>query len=118
MYKKSTTPDLDGASGQKGHVMKVEVQLLNDKGRTVPVAQLRVQKRFSGVLSIGEVRSTEFGRTLIAAHLRSADGEELLPLLHDAVVLRYECGRMRIRGVEVLNGAQHGQTWDVKVAAC
>lgn len=98
--------------------MKVEVQLLNDKGRTVPGAQLRTQKRFSGVLSIGEVRSTEFGRTLIAAHLRSSEGDEMLPLLHDAVVLRYESGRMRIRGVEVLNGTQHGQTWDVKVTTC
>lgn len=98
--------------------MQVEVQLLHDKGRPVPGAQLRLQKRFSGVLSIGEVRSTEFGRTLIAAQLLSAEKEAVLPLLHDAVVLRYESGRMRIRGVEVLNGAQHGQTWDVKVTAC
>lgn len=98
--------------------MQVEVQLLNDKGRAVPLAELRLQKRFVGALAIGEVRSTEFGRTLIAANLLTADKEAVLPMLHDAVVLRYESGRMRIRGVEVLNGAQHGQTWDVKVAAC
>lgn len=98
--------------------MKVEVQLLNDKGRAVPVAQLRAQKRFTGILAIGEVRSTEFGRTLIAANLFSTEKEAVLPMLHDAVVLRYESGRARIRGVEVLNGAQHGQTWDVKVAPC
>ena len=98
--------------------MKVEVKLLNDKGRPVPGAALRTQKRYTGELSLAEVRSAEFGRILVAASLLSPDKEDLLPRLHDAVVLRVEGERMRIRGVETLSGAQHGQTWDVKVATC
>jgi len=98
--------------------MKVEIKLLNDKGRPVPPAALRSQKRFTGELALAEVRSTEFGRILVAANLLSTDKEEVLPRLHDAVVLRVDGERMRIRGVETLNGVQHGQTWDVKVLAC
>ena len=98
--------------------MKVEVKLLNDKGSPVPVADLKSQKRYLGALDMAEARSSMFGRSLMVAHLRSASDEDLLPALHDAVVLRLEGDRIRIRGVEILNGIQHGQTWDVKVAKC
>ncbi len=46
----------------------------------MPLAQLRLQKRLVGVLAIWEVRSTEFGRTLISANLLSPEKEAVLPM--------------------------------------
>jgi hypothetical protein len=98
--------------------MKVEVKLLNDKGSPVPAAALKSQKRYLGALGMAEARSSVFGRSVMVAHLRSASDEDLLPMLHDAVVLRLEGDRIRIRGVEILNGVHYGQTWDMKVVKC
>jgi hypothetical protein len=98
--------------------MKVEVQLLSDKGRLVPAAMRRSMRKFTGSLAINEVRDTQLGRSVTVANLLGTDADKMLPQLHDAVVLCVENGRMRIRGFEVLEGTQTGQTWDVKVSSC
>lgn len=98
--------------------MKVEVQLLSDKGRLVPAAMRRSMRRYSGSLAINEVRDTHLGRSVTVANLLGTDADKMLPQLHDAVVLCVENGRMRIRGFEVRDDVQVGQTWDVKVTQC
>ena len=98
--------------------MKVEVQLLSDKGRMVPVALRRSMRKFTGSLHINEVRETYLGRSVTVANLLGTDQDPLLPQLHDAVVLHVEGDRMRIRGFEIQEGVQTGQTWDVKVMPC
>ncbi|MBV5346682.1 hypothetical protein JZU46_00395 [bacterium] len=98
--------------------MKVEVQLMHEKGRVVPCAQRRAQRKFSGSLAMREINTAEFGRTLMVASLMTTDQELTLPQLYDAAIICVENGRMRLRGFEVHEGVQHGQTWDVKVTAC
>lgn len=73
---------------------------------------------FQGLLIVHEARSGQLGRITPMAQLVSAtDSAEthLLPALHDATVLYLKDGQMRIRGFEMVDGAQFGQTWDVKV---
>jgi hypothetical protein len=52
------------------------------------------------------------------AHLvSSTDGADtpLLPALHDASMLFVEGEKIRVRGFELVDGVQYGQTWDIKV---
>ena len=121
MSKLSSTSLLNGSLGNAGSQMRVEVKLLSDKGRAVPGAQLRSQRRFNGAFALRETRSSALGRTLLVATLQSvSDGETepLLPPLHDAAVIHAEGGRLRVRGFELLDGQQLGQTWDVRVLSC
>lgn len=65
-----------------------------------------------------EARSHQLGRIVVTAELISCtDGSDapVVPVLHDADVLFLRDGQMRIRGTEFVDGAQFGQTWDVKV---
>ena len=50
--------------------------------------------------------------------LSSTDGSDVpvVPSLHDVNVIFCESGKMRIRGFELVHGAQYGQTWDIKVS--
>ncbi len=74
---------------------------------------------YRGKLCIQEARSNELGRVTPTAQLVSGtDNCELpvVPALNDAAVLFLKHGQMRIRGFEVIDGVQYGQTWDVKVS--
>lgn len=99
--------------------MKAEVQMLNEQGRPLPLRERKQMPKYRGMLSIHEARSGELGRITPMAQLVSATDSadtQILPALHDAAVLFFKDGQMRIRGFELVNGAQFGQTWDVKVA--
>ena len=76
-------------------------------------------KKYHGHLRIQEARSQAFGRIVLMTDLLSATGDAddaMLPTLHDACVIYLNKGTMRIRGFEVVNGIQYGQTWDLKVS--
>lgn len=99
--------------------MKVEVQLVNEKGRGLSARERTNSPKYRGRLCIREARSHELGCITPTAHLlNTTDGTELalLPALHDAAVLFLNDGKMRIRGFELIEGVQFGQTWDVKVS--
>ncbi len=99
--------------------MKVEVQMVNEKGRGIPAKERTTMPKYRGVLRIHEDRSQALGRITPTARLLSAtDGVELplVPALHDAAVLFLKDGRMRVRGFEFVEGVQFGQTWDVTVS--
>lgn len=99
--------------------MKVEVQLVNEKGRGIPVRERSRMPKYRGLLRIQEARCHELGRVTPTAHLLSPTDEvelPLLPALHDAAVLFLKNGQMRVRGFEFIEGVQFGQTWDVKVS--
>ena len=99
--------------------MKVEVQLVNEKGRCIRPKERHAMPRYQGVLRINESRHQSLGRICVTAALLSpTDASELplLPPLLDAVVLFSWGARMRIRGYEVLQDIQYAQTWDVKVS--
>jgi len=101
--------------------MRVEVQLVNERGRTIPARERSAMRTYRGVLRIHEARQQSLGRISVTAQLLSATDPtelDLLPALHDAAVLFLREGRMRVRGFEVMEGAQYGQTWDVRVSAC
>lgn len=101
--------------------MRVLVQPVNVRGKPVPVKERKTAPTYSGMFRLHEVRSHELGRITPTAFLLSAtDSAELplLPQLHDAAVLYARDGRLRVRGFELVDGAQYGQTWDVRVAAC
>lgn len=99
--------------------MKVVVQVVNEKGRSVSAKERVRMAKYRGELRVNEMRSHALGRIAVMAQLVSdVDGSEpeLLPALHDAAVLFLRNGQMRIRGVEAVDDIQYGQTWDVKVA--
>lgn len=99
--------------------MKVEVQLINEKGRSTPANERARMPKYRGRLRIREARSPAFGRIVTMTDLLSVTGrtdETLLPTLHDASVIFLSDGKMRIRGFEVIDGTQYGQTWDLKVS--
>lgn len=99
--------------------MKAEVQTLNEQGRLIPAKARKVMPKYRGHLRIHEARSGDLGRiTPMALLVSDTDTAEtpVLPTLHDAAVLFFRDGVMRIRGFEVVNGAQFGQTWEVKVS--
>ena len=99
--------------------MKVEVQLVNEKGRLIRPKERHAMPRYQGMLRINESRHQSLGRICVTAALLSrTDAAELplLPPLMDAVVLFSLGARMRIRGFEVMDEIQYGQTWDVKVS--
>jgi hypothetical protein len=99
--------------------MKVEVQLVNEKGRGISAKDRTGRPKYSGVLRIHEARNQSLGRIVVTADvLPNTDGSDmpLIPTLLDAAVLFVSEGQMRIRGFEVVEGAQYGQTWDVKVS--
>ena len=99
--------------------MKVEVQLINERGRSVPPRARAALPKYQGVLSVKEERVHELGRAVVLAKLvSSTDGTEtlILPALHDAAVLYLQGSQLRVRGFELVEGIQYGQTWDVKVS--
>ena len=101
--------------------MKVEVQLVNENGRALPKRERAISPRYRGVLHVREARVQSMGRIVTTAELSSTtDANEplLIPPLLDADVLFLRNDQMRIRGCELGQGVQYGQTWDVKVLAC
>lgn len=101
--------------------MKVEVQLVNEKGCPIPAKQRGAMERYRGTLHVREARVASLGRIVATAELFSdADKsrQALIPTLLDADVLFLLNNQMRIRGFELVNGVQYGQTWDVKVQPC
>jgi hypothetical protein len=99
--------------------MKVEVQLINEKGRGIPTKDRSFMPKYRGRLRIREARSQAFGRIVNMSDLLSltcGTEDALLPSLHDASVIFLNKGTMRIRGFEVINGVQYGQTWDLVVS--
>lgn len=99
--------------------MKVEIQMVNEKGRSIPAKDRASMQKYRGMLCIQEARSHELGRIVVTAELRSGtDGDEtaLVPALFDAGVLFLSKGQMRVRGFELVGGVQYGQTWDVRVS--
>ena len=76
-------------------------------------------QKYWGILQINETRSHALGRVCVTAQLLSATDPAMPPVvgeLTDAAVLFLQDGRMRVRGFEVVDGTQYGQTWDVKLS--
>lgn len=99
--------------------MKVAVQVIYQKGRGVAAAARTKLPTYKGQLRIREARISELGRMATVADLISTtDGCDgaVLPALHDVNVIYVDAGKMRIRGFEIVEGAQYAQTWDMKVA--
>jgi hypothetical protein len=99
--------------------VKAEVQLLNEKGRPLPVKERKLLPTYRGRLRFHEARSGELGRITPMAMLVSdidTTRTPVIPSLHDATVLFVKEGTMRARGFEVVEGAQYGQTWHIKVS--
>lgn len=99
--------------------MKVEVQLINVKGRSIPTADRSCMPKYRGRLRIQEARSQAMGRIVNMSDLLSVTGgtdEAMLPSLHDASVIFLNKGVMRICGFEVIDGVQYRQTWHLLVS--
>src|SRR5450830_129431 len=100
-----------------GNIMKVEVQLVNEKGCAIPAKQRAAMPKYRGILHVRETRVHALGRILPTAELYSNTDkakQDLVPMLYDADVLFLLNNQMRIRGFEMVNGVQYGQTWDIK----
>jgi hypothetical protein len=101
--------------------MKVEVQLVNENGRALPTRERAIAPKYRGALHLREARVHSLGRIVPMAELSSvADTNEpsLVPALLEAKIVYLHDSQMRIRGFELVQGVQYGQTWDVKVLPC
>lgn len=98
--------------------MKVKVRPMRKAGRNMPHQEQTDTPQVVGLLSIGETRDHELGRTVVRAQLMDAikvPGTELLPDLTDARILWIDGSRMRVTGMERLVNASYAQTWAVEV---
>lgn len=98
--------------------MKVEIQLINERGRPVAAKTRSTMSTYRGVLRMREERVHELGRTVVVAKLvSSTDGtdSELVPALHEASMLFLNGAQLRVRGYELVGGIQFGQTWEIRV---
>ena len=70
-------------------------------------------------LKRGEERIGELGRIVVTAQLLSetdGTGAPVIPALHEASMLYMRGSQIRMRGFELVDGIQYGQTWEVRVA--
>lgn len=101
--------------------MKVEVQPIYEKGKAVRAKDRAAMPKYRGTLRVREERNGDLARAVTTAALVSdLDGAEapVLPALHDVSLLFLQGAELRINGFELVDGAQYGQTWNVKVRAC
>lgn len=98
--------------------MKVQVQLINERGRPLATRARANTQKYQGQLRINEERSQELGRAVVTAQLLSGNDGTLspvLPTLYDVAMLYVRDDQIRVRGFEMVEGVQFGQTWDIKV---
>jgi hypothetical protein len=97
--------------------MRVQVQPINMKGQPLFAEERKRREVFVGMLKIAQSRDASLKRVLTLAQILDlTDGGETPVLeLYDAAVLSYEEGIMRLRGFELHDGVQYGQTWELKV---
>ncbi|MBV8470357.1 MAG: hypothetical protein JOY60_10935 [Burkholderiaceae bacterium] len=101
--------------------MKVEVQPIYERGKALRTKDRATMPKYRGTLRVREERVSDWARAVTTAALVSdLDGVEapVLPALLDANVLFIQGAQLRISGFELVEGAQYGQTWDVKVREC
>ena len=97
--------------------MKVDLQLIRERGRDLSRQERQLMPRYRGELRISEARSTRLGRIALVAELISiTDGTKgaQLPALRDVTLLFLKDGQMRIAGIEAIESIQYAQTWDVR----
>lgn len=97
--------------------MRVLVRPMFREGRALPRGGSGAPA-IDGELQVREERDHELSRSVLRARLLAPSGTEhdLLPELTDAQLLAVEAKRMRLAGVEYINGAGHAQTWAIEVA--
>lgn len=102
--------------------MKVEVQLINERGRPLFTGERKTKAaRHAGELQLTQEPRPDYGRAAMVARLQDTRGglrEPIVPALVDAQVLWVKDDQIRIRGTEVVDGAEFTQAWDVKVLKC
>lgn len=98
--------------------MKVEVHIINYRGRPLSRIERDKQPSVRGKLKLFENRLHAFNRSVRCAQVVSlTDGldSSLLPELIDAELIWLDNDRMRLRGIEGVDGAYFAQTWDIRV---
>lgn len=98
--------------------MKVDLQLIRERGRDLSHQERQLMPRYRGELRISEARSARLGRIALVAELISTtDGTKggQLPVLRDATLLFLKDRQMRIAGIEAIEAVQYAQTWDVRL---
>ena len=98
--------------------MRVQVRPLNIKGKALKKLEVQGVAPCRGNLKLLEDRLHSLNRVVTCARVTSiSDGLalDLLPELLDATLIWIEGDMMRIRGVESIDKALYGQTWEIKV---
>jgi hypothetical protein len=97
--------------------MRAKVRLLNYQGRPLFKEERERSDEFAGILTVRDDRQSRFGRVVLTATLTSQTGESAAPILelHDVVLLWVEDGGMRLRGFEIQDVVEYGQTWSIKI---
>lgn len=102
--------------------MKVEVQLINERGRPLFTGERKTKTpKHTGDLLLAQEHRPDYGRAALVAKLQDTRGglrESIVPPLVDAQVLWVSGDQIRIRGTEVVDGTEFTQAWDVKVLPC
>jgi len=97
--------------------MRVKVRLLNYRGRLLLKEERARSEEFAGILMVREERLHRLGRVALNATLTSPITENPIPILelHDVALLWIEGAGMRLRGFEVHDLVEYGQTWSIEV---
>ena len=101
--------------------MRVEVHCINEHGRPLSKADRSSKPAVMGTLVVTEDRLHKSKRVVTCARVcnPSEGGDaEALPELYDVELAWLEGSRIRLRGIEVVNGTHFAQTWDVRIVKC
>lgn len=102
--------------------MRVHVRTMRRRGRLLNQDELADSRPpYLGDLKVTESRDPELGRSVLRALLVEHKGgtdTEILPGLNDARLLFAGNNKMRIAGLERIDGADFAQTWSVELATC
>lgn len=102
--------------------MRVHVRTLRRRGRLLSKDELADSRPpYLGDLKVTESRDPELGRSVLRALLvesKAGTETDVLPGLNDARLIYAANNKMRITGVERIDGADFAQTWSVELTTC
>lgn len=102
--------------------MKVQIQLINERGRPLFTGERKHKAaKHTGELVLAQEHRPDYGRAALVAQLQDTRGglrEPIVPSLVDAQVLWVKDDQIRIRGTELVDGAEYAQAWAVTMLPC
>lgn len=95
--------------------MRVQVKAMRQKGRNLPVDQLKELPPKAGELVVEQKRDPELSRNTLRARLIDHKNDDILPELSSAELLLTKKNIIHVSGLERIDQVDYAQTWSIEV---